>query len=527
MKRRDVVTTIAGVTLATALVGTTAKWHEDSQRADALEARIAELQKQEQRSAVIRSVSKQMEEIAFQQKEISDEQREEALQQTHKANEMRLRSEQERKKAIEAEMLALASERKALKAQSLAEQQQQIAEHQRIKAEMSKRTADTLSYIALGRSLGSLSTLQFQSGNSELATLLAYASYHYTRRYQGDLFQPAVLQSLTTASQARRNWSVHTGAIMGISFFKNNNNSLISVSNYGEIIRHFKKNNQLTSKMLFKNSNYDFRHVYINENNTIFAVSRTGHLVIIDANESTTIKQIDNMVHPLAIMALQKKTIAVVGEQSIAFFDSNSYAQTGTLNLKFKTTAACRGQEGIIVFDDHGNMIFVTSPKNCEYHQAPVKETITAYASSGHEGLRAFGTSEGNIYITNRNGQQLKKLIGHRSRISHLKYNGTRLFSSSYDGTLNLWNTSNEKIEPMLLSTSNGWTMYFTTDEKKDYVWTGDMNGNLTETLVSIPIMIKTIKGSLKRELTNEEWNYFIGPNIPKESFLKNEKGGR
>jgi hypothetical protein len=37
-----------------------------------------------------------------------------------------------------------------------------MAEHQRIQAEFSKRVADTLSYVALGRSLGSLSVTQSQ-----------------------------------------------------------------------------------------------------------------------------------------------------------------------------------------------------------------------------------------------------------------------------------------------------------------------------------------------------------------------------
>ena len=75
-------------TSATGLIG----WQAEHQHVKALEGQVAELQRQEKRSAVDRSVSSQMEEIAFEQKIISDEQRENALQQTRVANEMRERS---------------------------------------------------------------------------------------------------------------------------------------------------------------------------------------------------------------------------------------------------------------------------------------------------------------------------------------------------------------------------------------------------------------------------------------------------
>ena len=143
---------------AVGLVG----WQAEHRRVKALESLVGELQRKEKRSAVDRSISAQMEEIAFEQMIISDEQREKALQQTRVANEMRERSEIERQNALMAERNAVASEKKALEASALAESQRQIAEHQRIQAELAKSIADTLSYVALARSLGSLSSIQAQ-----------------------------------------------------------------------------------------------------------------------------------------------------------------------------------------------------------------------------------------------------------------------------------------------------------------------------------------------------------------------------
>ena len=217
-----------------------------------------------------RSVSAQMEDIANEQREISDEKREEALRQTRVANEMRLRSEQERMNALEAEKNAVASEKKAVEAstvaekqrqfaeqqQKVAEQQQQLAEHQRIQAEFSKRKADTLSYIALGRSLGSISTIQAQAGNEDIANQLSYASYLYTSRYGGDIYYPAVFQSLMRSSQSKVSWSEHLGAVMNIEHYPGMDNGLVSVSNYGEILLSERRGNRLKTTILYNNSTH-------------------------------------------------------------------------------------------------------------------------------------------------------------------------------------------------------------------------------------------------------------------------------
>ena len=282
MKKKGIITGIAGLLLCGSTAVGFLGWQAERQKVEDLEKQVAAMRLQEMRSAIDRSVSKQMEEIANEQREISNEKREEALRQTKVANEMRLRSELERQNAIIAERNAVASEKKAVEASEIAESQRQMAEHQRILAEMSKQKADTLSYIALGRSLGSISTIQAQAGNEDVADLLSYASYLYTTRYKGDIYYPAVFQSLMRSSKSVMSWSEHTGAVMNLEYLPGEDNRFVSVSNYGEIILSERTQDHLKTKELFKNSDYDFRDVIINRaTGCIYAISRSGHLVIV------------------------------------------------------------------------------------------------------------------------------------------------------------------------------------------------------------------------------------------------------
>ena len=180
MNKKFIIASVAALILAGTTVVGFRGWNSSDKEIDELKAKLSELQRRDKQSAVLYSVSKQMEEIAYEQKRISDEQREEAEEQTQVANEMRQRSEEERQNAIIAQNNALASERKALDAYDMAEQQ-------RLEAEANRRTAEALSYLALGRSLGALAITQFRAGNQEIGDLLSYASYVYTDRYHGDL----------------------------------------------------------------------------------------------------------------------------------------------------------------------------------------------------------------------------------------------------------------------------------------------------------------------------------------------------
>ena len=519
MNKKDIATGVAGlILLITAGVGLTG-WYNEHQQVEKLEMQMSELRLQEKKSAIVRSVSKQMEELAYQQRAISDEQREEALQQKKVADEMRLRSEVERQNAIVSQNKAIASEHQAQEALQLAESERLIAEQQRIKAEFSKRVADTLSYTALGRSLGSLSSIQLQLGNTEVGDLLAYASYYYTNKNRADVYYPAVFQALTTASESKHTWPRHKGSVTAMAYMSIDDDRMVTVSTYGEIFIHTKKGDELMTEALLNNSQYDFRDVFIDEHSTIYAVSRTGHLAII-TKDGTLVQYLYNLDNPIAVNYLDENNLLIIGERGLAQFDKQRKMVVASRELEFKVTASTRYDYKPILFDDQGRQHLVNNINDFETSNVPFKGTITAFASSKNNHLRVYGLSDGTIYLMDEISGKVTKLEGHLSRISKLKLNGWRLFSASYDGSMKLWNTASEKIEPMTLISADSWIMNFAFDSKKQHAWMGDYQGNVIETILSVPMMVDIIRGKLKRDFTQDEWNYYIGKNIPYESFL-------
>ena len=485
---------------------------DDQRRISELESQLSQLRQQEQRSAVDRRVSKQMEEIAYGQQVLSEERSREAIRQSEIAQRMTLLSEAERQKAIEAQGIAEKSATEAMNAYQMAERQRSEADRQRQQAEHAKLVADTLNYISLGRTLGSQSYAIWQAGDTELGNMLAYASYLYTSDYGGDLFAPAVFQALTQSAGSRRNFSMHNGSVTHIDFLPDG--KLLTVSTYGEIFAHKMYGDQLATTILMNDKQYCFRDVFAAKQGKGYAISSTGHLVVIDGNR-TQVVSVENVDKPFCLQNVNdSRQLLIIGENSAALLDIATDRINGTRRLPFRVVYSGRRDYKPLLFDNRGGMHLVNSLDEMTNEKTGVTGQVTAYASSKNEHLAAYGMDDGTIWLTEGSGRK-RKLVGHLSQVTKLKFDGKRLYSSSYDGKLLFWMTGEEQIKPITLFQSGSWLTDFIFSTDKNYIWTGEQNGTVTEYLISLSKIAQRLRQNVKRNFTREEWNYYVGKGIP------------
>jgi len=501
--------------LLAAAFGVVMLYNYEERRNEELEAKVAELTAQEQRSAVMQRVNAQMEEIANEQREAAEEQAKVAQQERMNAEEQRQKAERERQNAQ-------AAEQKAVESSKIAHTQRLIAEQQRAEAELSKRIADTLSYQMLARSLANNAITQRQSGSHELADMLAYTAVMFARRYHADINSSTVYQALAMTSQNKNVWNKHKGSVTDIAFYDDNSEDFVSCSTYGEILRHHLNGDKLTSETIFSNNNYDFRDVYIDrKTKMIYAVSRNSCLFVFPENKKH--KVINVNIQHLTKMEPMGNLFIVFGEQGMALFNPATLTIEKERKLPFKIQSLGVFYGKPMLFDNNGKKHIINSFDNIETQPVPIKKgQVTAYAESKNKHTQAYGMSDGTVYFINSQGK-IFQLAGHMSRISKIKINGDRLYTASYDGVLNSWLTNQTKIEPMALFTTNGWIVNFTYDLKKTNIWTGDQKGNLTKALISQPAMIQRLKDKLKRNMTRNEWEHYVGKKVPYEEIIRKE----
>ena len=513
MKRYKIIIGCLGVLVLLLAAAVLYIRHIDGERIGELECQVCELREQEKQSDVDRRVSKQMEEIAYGQQMLSEERSVEAIRQSEIAQEMTLRSEAERQKAIVAQGIAETSAKEARDAYQIAERQRVVADEQRRQAEHAKLVADTLNYITLGRTLGSQAYSIYQAGDTELGNMLAYASYLFTVEYGGDLFHPSVFQALTQSAGGRHHFGVHNGSV-SCTRISPRDNHLLTVSTYGEMFSHSIQGTQIQTKRLVSNKNYCFRDGFAAKNGKDYAVSHTGHLVIADGNQTRVIP-LEHVDRPFSLQDIYDgRQLLVVGENSVALFDIATEKVISTRRLDFRVVSIGRRDNKPLLFDHRGGMHLVNSLDDMTHEKVRVSGQVTAFAKNDSRRLTAYGMADGNIWLIDGKGKTYK-LVGHLSQVTKLEFDAYRLYSSSYDGQLLFWMTSDPQIKPVTLFQSASWLNDFTFTKDMNYIWTGEYNGTVTEYLISLSRIAQRLRQNVKRNFTQDEWDYYVGKGIP------------
>ena len=517
MKKNVIIGCIGAVLLLGLATAVYYKHRGDDERISELETELRLLREREKQSETVRSVSEQMEEIAYGQQTLSEERSREAIRQSEIAQAATLRSEAERRIALQAQAAAeiSAGEAKA---------SYQMAEQRRLEAVHAKLVADTLNCISLGRTLGSQSYAIYRSGDTELGNMLAYASYLYTNDYGGDLYAPAVFQALTQSAGGRRSWRVHDSKITRL-YFQPKSGNLLTVSDNGEFYIQKLQDGKLTAQQQIKDRNYCFRDVYAANNGQAYAISSwtsqaakpsdTGHLMIVGRNQ-TKVVYLEHVDKPFDLEHINGgHQLLIVGENSVALFDLATDKVIATRRLDFHVTSIGRRDNKPLLFDNRGRMHLVNSLDDISNEKVPVPGQVTAFASSKDDHLTAYGMADGTIWLTAGNGKTYK-LVEHLSRVTRMKFNGKRLYSSSYDGKMLFWPIDyNSQMRAVTLFQSDSWIMDFIFNGDKDYIWTGEKNGTVSQYLVSLPKIAQRLRQNVKRNFTQEEWNYYVGKGIP------------
>lgn len=513
MKRYNIIIGCLGVLLLSLAVTVLYIRHIDGVRIGELESQIGELREQEKQSDVDRRVSKQMEEIAYGQQLLSEERSNEAIRQSEIAQEMTLRSEAERQKAIIAQGIAETSAKEAKNAYQIAEHQRMVADEQRQQAEHAKLVTDTLNYISLGRTLGAQAYSIYQAGDTELGNMLAYASYLFINDYGGDPFHPSVFRAFIQSAGGRRNFGIHNGSV-SCTRISPRDNHLLTASTSGEMFCHRLNGTQLRTKRLVSDRNYCFRDGFAAKNGKDYAVSHTGHLVIADGDQIRTV-YLDHVDRPFCLQDIHDgRQLLIVGENSVALFDTATEKVLSSRRLNFRVVCTGRRDDKPLLFDSRGGMYLVNSLDDMSREKVPVSGQVTAFARNGSRQLTAYGMLDGTIWLIDGKCKTYK-LVEHLSQVSKLEFDASRLYSSSFDGKLLSWMTGDSQIKPVTLFQASSWLNDFTFCKDMDYIWTGEYNGTVTEYLISLPMISQRLRQNVKRNFTQEEWDYYVGRGIP------------
>lgn len=500
-----------------------------------LNERVAELEEKELSAMVTKRISEQMEDIAFQQKTISDRQRDRAEQQSRIADMERGKAEMERGLAREAERQAVKAAHQADSMRLLAEFQTLVATQERQEALAARAKADTLFYNSLGKLLAQNAIAQSDAGSADLAPLLSYASWHYTNTYGGDVYQQDVFTSLLrTSGNSMQLTGTLTGSVRSMAKVDDGSGNaagtFVAVSDYGEIAVLVPQQGnsgaapRYTTKTIYSDRGDVFRTVCTDDEGNCYALDITGRLVrqnvlqpqmaprilsLPSGRWENLLRRKDGILVAVAhdrVVWINAKTMTILHSATV----EGDIAEAGMVGddlLLFCNSGATRAFAG---YEEKPSVAFLM----------PKGEVVTAFEYVEDKGLLILGTETGPVYIFDRNGRLLSSLHGHTGRVTHLERMAWMLVSSSYDHTVRLWDMRHigSLVTPVNITYSR-WPLCFVTDDCQQAVRIGMEGGDIRSVNVSVETNSRNTHRNITRDFSTEEWEYYIGKEVPYRRF--------
>jgi len=475
---------------------------------DELSAQLEKLRASDKQSFIVRQISRQMEEIAQGQKEISDKRRMEAEAQTVIAENMRMRADDERRNALIAEGQAIEASKVARKEQREANEQRKIAEASRNQAVAEKNRADTLAYIALGRSLAIKSTFQYNAGNLNIARMLAYYSWLYTTRYNGNIYDGVIYASLYNFSKLLK-LQVSKAALTSMVA---DNNAVYICTKYGEV-KTYRTLTSKSEKIIFSDKSFDFRDGLLDSKKHYWALDVNGRLL-----KLTPQKQIITLTGSkfFRLLTLGKSFLCAISQTSIYIIPINDPTKAKLIATGSYTAAGKHGEKAdvatstgsILTINEYGKI--GNTSKNLNIG----KITAIEWSSSGRG---AYGNAKGEITIVDESDHKLLTIKAHKSAISRLRLKDGQICSAGYDGYIYLWNIRSDKYESTTLASESVWVRSIS--RAGSYLYYLLESGQLGRININPDDMIKRIRKQIKGDMSHQDWNYYIGSQIPYEKI--------
>lgn len=544
MKLKKIIFAVVAV-LAVVVAAAVAFVVGRSQSDDAMremQAEVDELRAMQYDAAITKRVSKQMEDIAYQQKEVSDIQRERAEEQSAIATAMRKRAEQESRAARDAEAKATRSAQEAERERINAINQERVAIEQRDRATLARNIADTLYCRTIAVTLGGVARTQYKNGQHELASQLAYASWHFLDKFNANTYPTNTYLALCeTTNSVTTNKLHYNAAVNGLAPL---DEGCIAVTGYGGIERVDRSG----VYQLYQNKAYDFRDVVV-DGGYAYALSYRGPLCRLSLN-GNRMKVIDVPEESyFKILRLDNRTLLLAARRHLSWFDTEKAEVTRSMKLSGEISAVTkRGTKVSLCYRNGGYAEMDGTGEIKKVDLLYAKDITSAFYNPDNRCLY-LALRTGNILVYNRYNRWIVTLVSHQSRPTDICARGNMLVSTAYDKCMQLWDLTRiyldsglsfeedilcrdkctqvnidtnrvpvQWVSPAVVSTEDdSWALAVCIDSKNT-VWHSTSSGYV----YGHPLYAHEMAAELYKRvdnLTETEWKYYVGVSIPYTKF--------
>jgi len=420
----------------------------------------------------------------------------------------------------------------ATQQKNIAVEQQHEAERQRGLAEDNRVEAYRRQVLSVAQSMA-VKSLQVDNDTS-LKALLAYQAYQFNKNNGGLAHHTDVYSGLYSALKFLNGpkynvYTGHTDAVRSL-VFSPDNQTFYSAGSDGRVL-----------KWDIEDKNYST----VVENsmvNRVIDVSNDGKWLACGTEEGVQLFRVglanseprilsgsDNRIRTLDFLPDNRRMFSAGtgGVITLWNLDNGRSEVFATLNTPVDVLVISRDGKYLAAGTRDGKIIIYKVDDSQTQFVLHENSGISILALDFGEGdkLLASGDEQGNVLVWDfMSRTMLNNLRGHQARITQVRFSpdGRILASSSTDGSVRMWETDNLNTQPIVLSANAGFIFCIAFSPDSERILTGSRDEDrLVLSPTRTETMVEGICNTIDRNFSEEEWNTYIGTDIPYEQTCK------
>lgn len=466
------------------------------------------------------------------QKEQLDEQNKALVSANEQIRLARDVAEKNLKYALKQEALANSSKDKEMVARIEAEKQTDIARQNFDKA-------NRLLMLSIAQSLEAKSE---GIDDAQLAGLTAMQGYLYHTKYEGNKYDPYVFRGLYYALAKLIGFNYNASKVPGN--FKNkmyalavspNSTTFYTTGNDGRIFQG-NYEDQKVDKLIYENKGYP---------NRVLALSK-DEKYLVNGSDSSFVEIINlkapskpvrvlghkKLIHDIKFLPDNSGFISASADRTLRFNNHITGQSKNILTLPYDLKSIDISADGkqLAGVSTNGNLIIVNLRDNTYKevaNEAPSRILSVVYHPN--RPLLAYGVEvineqqkvvRGVVKLLDLESRKVKELTGHKSGITDLEFSpdGLLLASAGLDRKLQMWVVDHENDLPILMDNNNGYVWDISFTKGSEYLIASCNNGEIRFWPTDPRMLAEQVCPKLKRNMTPDEWEIYVGNNIGYES---------
>lgn len=436
--------------------------------------------------------------------------------------------------ALEQSVVAQRESQQARYEREIAELTAQQAQEQRTEAEREKAmelrkrmltTAQTMAIKAI------------QENDKDLKGLLAYQAFQFNELYNGQENHPDIYQGLYSATTGFRGRSYnamqgHEGAIRSIAFMPSRRVFFTSGAD-GKILRYDLDRSSAPPQLVAHN-NFLNRSLAVSSNGRwLVCGTGTSSIQVFNLNQSggqPSIKEgHKGAVIDLDFVRGKDILISAGSDKSVMYWNllSGESRTIVTHATRIRVIAVSRDGKYVYGGTDDGAVIR-WNIDNGESRKIFDNRGNSIYAMAlDQSGNRmALGDKSGNIIVINpANGSVISRIKGHSARVLDVNFSpdNSQLASSSFDGTIRLWNARNLSDPPVIITAHESWVLAVAFSPDGRTLVSSSEKGEIFFFASKSEYYAEDLCDFVSRNFTNQEWDIYVGLDIDYQKTCRNK----